>query len=70
MPDRLTLADAAAAFGVSQQSLKKAAQRGRLRAVRVIERGCHVWYTTAEDVQHYLASRPVWFGGQPKGEDQ
>ena len=70
MTERLTLADAAVAFGVNPQALKKAAQRGRLRATQAIERGCPIWYTTAEDVADYLASRPIRFGGKPKGDDK
>ncbi len=49
----LTLSQAAKYFGFSSDYFRRLAEKGRLKARKV----GHIWLTTADDVEVFLASR-------------
>lgn len=55
LADILDLDDAAAVVGTTPEALRKAAQRGTLRARRVGTATRGVWITTADDAARYRA---------------
>lgn len=51
--DLLTLSQAGKQFGFSSDYFRRLAEKGRLRARKI----GHIWLTTADDVEVFLASR-------------
>ena len=55
--ERMTLKEAAKYSGLDPSTLRRQANRKRLKAEQVIERGNPVWYVTRADLDAYLAQR-------------
>lgn len=64
--ERISMADAARRSGHSAVALRKAAQRGALRAERIGDGVRATYYTTARDLDAYLDGRRTWRAYDPR----
>lgn len=70
MAERISVAEAARALGMSTASLRQAARKGRLDATREGDGVRATYYTTMDAVERYLDSRPDWIKRREAAKDK